>query len=88
MSWKAIGRVLVFPVTGPVRLAKKAAGKAAEKTSLKIIQTVVRQLLTLVGGTGFIASDDTVAQVASAVAVLISVGWSVINARREARKGQ
>jgi hypothetical protein len=81
MRWlKTVGKVIAFPVTGPVKLVRKGV----EKTSMKIIATVVRQLLTIAGGTGFVVSDQMVGEVASAAAVIISVVWGIVNARREA----
>lgn len=52
----------------------------------KVVSTVVRQVLTLVGGTGFMVSDSDVAQIASGLSVLVSVIWGIVNARREAKK--
>lgn len=85
--WGNVGKVIAFPVTGPAKLAKKATDKVAEKTAMKILQTVVRQLMTVLGGAGYVAADDDVTAVASALAVLLSVAWSLWNARREAKKG-
>jgi hypothetical protein len=80
--WKKVGKVIAFPITAPVKLAKKGT----ERVAMGIVATLVRQALTMAGGSAFVATDDTVTQIVSAIGVIGSVIWSVWNARKQAKE--
>lgn len=80
--WKTVGKVVAFPVTGPVRLVRKSL----EKTTMSAVGSIVRHLLTAAAGAGFVVTDEMVAQFTSAVVFLAGVIWSIANHRRQAGK--
>lgn len=78
---KKLGKVVAFPVTGPVKLVKKGT----EKVKNMYITNIVRHVLTAVAGAGFAVTDEMVAQTISAVTFLVGLGWSIMKSRKDAQ---
>ena len=50
------------------------------------IAGIVRHVLTLLGGAGFVVADDVVMQVVSALAAIAGVVWSIVYKRLAGKK--
>lgn len=83
--WKKLGRILAKPVTVPANLVKKGVRHTMIGTIAKL---AARHLLTFIGGAGVAASDSEIGQVASALATIVGIVWSVIEKRRAAPKAE
>jgi hypothetical protein len=84
--WRVVKKIVIAPVTLPVKGYKKAK----EKAMLGVIAGVVRHVLTAAGGglvaEGSLAQSDLNAGI-GAVLTVIGIAWSVMEKKKQARKG-
>ena len=74
--FKAIGRIVVKPITVPA----KAIQRGAEKTMTAAILGIIRHLLTM--GGGYLWTGDDLSQFVGAASVIVGLVWSLIDKHR------
>jgi outer membrane murein-binding lipoprotein Lpp len=84
---KKVGKVVAYPVTAPVKLAKKGV----EKTMTEALKGVIRTLVAAAFGGMVVSgalSQSQVDEIAGAIGTLLIIAWSVRDKLKAQQKQQ